>query len=36
MKHNPDIKDYRTAAFVIAINKLAQSYYDLGLADRGE
>lgn len=36
MKRNPDIKDYRTAAFVIAIQKLAQSYYDLGLADSGE
>jgi glutamate dehydrogenase (NAD(P)+) len=36
MKRNPEIKDYRTAAFVIAINKLAQSYYDLGLADSGE
>jgi glutamate dehydrogenase (NAD(P)+) len=36
MKRNPEVKDYRTAAFVIAINKLAQSYYDLGLADSGE
>jgi glutamate dehydrogenase (NAD(P)+) len=27
----PDIHDYRTAAYVIAIRKLAQSYYDLGL-----
>lgn len=36
MKRNDRIKDYRTAAFVIAINKLAQSYYDLGLADSGE
>jgi glutamate dehydrogenase (NAD(P)+) len=36
MKRNPEIKDYRTAAFVIAIKKLAQSYYDLGLADSGE
>jgi glutamate dehydrogenase (NAD(P)+) len=36
MKRNPDIHDYRTAAFVIAIRKLAQSYYDLGLADVGE
>ncbi len=36
IKHNPEIKDYRTAAFVIAIKKLAQSYYDLGLADSGE
>ncbi|MEN8169666.1 MAG: Glu/Leu/Phe/Val dehydrogenase [Pseudomonadota bacterium] len=36
MKRDPEIKDYRTAAFVIAINKLAQSYYDLGLADSSE
>jgi glutamate dehydrogenase (NAD(P)+) len=33
MKRYPEIKDYRTAAYVIAILKLAQSYYDLGLAD---
>lgn len=36
MKRTPEIHDYRTAAFVIAIRKLAQSYYDLGLADMGE
>ncbi|MDH5784922.1 MAG: Glu/Leu/Phe/Val dehydrogenase [Chromatiales bacterium] len=36
MKRNPEIGDYRTAAFVIAITKLAQSYTDLGLADGGE
>jgi glutamate dehydrogenase (NAD(P)+) len=36
MKRNPEVKDYRTAAFVIAIKKLAQSYYDLGLADSSE
>jgi hypothetical protein len=29
----PTIYDYRTAAYVIAIRKLAQSYHDLGLAD---
>jgi glutamate dehydrogenase (NAD(P)+) len=33
MKHNENIHDYRTAAYIIAIRKLAQSYYDLGLAD---
>ncbi len=33
MKHNTDIHDYRTAAYVIAIQKLAQSYYDMGLVD---
>lgn len=36
MKRNPEIHDYRTAAYVIAIRKLAQSYYDLGLAEVGE
>ncbi len=36
MKRNPDIHDYRTAAFVIAIRKLAQSYFDLGLVDAVE
>jgi len=36
MKRNPEIHDYRTAAFVIAIRKLAQSYYDLGLVDSVE
>ena len=33
MKRYPTIYDYRTAAYVIAIRKLAQSYYDPGLAD---
>jgi glutamate dehydrogenase (NAD(P)+) len=33
MKRYPTTHDYRTAAYVIAIRKLAQSYYDLGLAD---
>lgn len=32
MKEYSNIKDYRTAAFAIAISKVAQSYYDLGLA----
>lgn len=36
MKHNSEIHDYRTAAYVIAIRKLAQSYYDLGLAQTNE
>lgn len=31
MKTYPGIKDYRTAAYVMAIKKIAQSYYDLGL-----
>lgn len=33
MKNYPNIKDYRTAAYAIAITKIAQSYYDLGLAE---
>ncbi len=36
MKRIPEIHDYRTAAYVVAIRKLAQSYYDLGLADTSE
>jgi len=31
LKAYPAIKDYRTAAYVVAIAKIAQSYYDLGL-----
>jgi glutamate dehydrogenase (NAD(P)+) len=31
MKTYPAIKDYRTAAYVIAVTKIAQSYYQLGL-----
>jgi glutamate dehydrogenase (NAD(P)+) len=31
MKQYPGIRDYRTAAYVLAISKIAQSYYDLGL-----
>ena len=30
---NPNIHDYRTAAFAIAIRKIARSYYDLGLVE---
>lgn len=33
MKTHPGIKDYRTAAYAVAITKIAQSYYDLGLAE---
>jgi len=33
MRKNPNLRDYRTAAFAIAINKMAQSYYELGLAE---
>lgn len=33
MKNNENINDYRTAAFALAITKIAQSYYDLGLAE---
>ncbi len=31
MKTYPHIRDYRTAAYAIAITKIAKSYYDLGL-----
>ena len=33
MRKNPNLKDYRTAAFAIAMTKMAQSYYELGLAE---
>ena len=33
MKTYPEITDYRTAAYAIAITKIARSYYDLGLAE---
>ena len=33
MRAYPDITDYRTAAFALAIGKIAQSYYDLGLVE---
>ena len=36
MKTYTDIKDYRTAAYVVAITKVARSYYDLGLTRRPE
>lgn len=34
LRSYPHIKDYRTAAYAIAISKMAQSYYELGLATR--
>jgi glutamate dehydrogenase (NAD(P)+) len=30
-KHNPDIPDMRTAAYVVAINKVAMTYAELGI-----
>ncbi len=36
LRKNPNINDYRTAAFAIAIDKIAQSYYELGLAKPGD
>lgn len=33
MKRNQNIHDFRTAAYAIAVAKIAQSYYDLGLAE---
>ena len=32
MKNQPALGDYRTAAYAIAIGKIARSYYELGLA----
>lgn len=29
--NNPDIDDYRTAAYVIALGKLSRSYIDVGV-----
>lgn len=34
MKAHPNIKDYRTAAYALAIGKIAESYYDLGVIQR--
>jgi glutamate dehydrogenase (NAD(P)+) len=31
MKNYPDIKDYRTAAYVLAVTKIARSYHELRL-----
>jgi glutamate dehydrogenase (NAD(P)+) len=33
MKTYPHIRDYRTAAYAIAITKIAKSYYDLGMVE---
>lgn len=33
IKRNEKIRDFRTSAYSIAVAKIAQSYYDLGLAD---
>jgi glutamate dehydrogenase (NAD(P)+) len=33
LKNNENIHDYRTAAYALAISKIALSYYDLGLAE---
>ncbi|MGD8784690.1 MAG: Glu/Leu/Phe/Val dehydrogenase [Thioalkalispiraceae bacterium] len=33
IKRNQKINDFRTAAYTIAVAKIAQSYYDLGLAE---
>ena len=35
IKHNENIRDFRTAAYTVAFAKIAQSYYDLGLANPG-
>lgn len=31
MQKNPEITDFRTAAYTVAINKIARSYYELGI-----
>jgi glutamate dehydrogenase (NAD(P)+) len=37
MKRYPDIKDYRTASYALALEKIVQNYEDIGLVDtRGE
>ncbi len=33
MKKHPEIKDYRTAAYVAAPGKIVQNYEDTGLID---
>jgi len=33
LRKHDNIRDYRTAAFAIAVTKMAQSYYELGLAE---
>jgi glutamate dehydrogenase (NAD(P)+) len=30
LQTNPKVTDYRTAAYVVAISKIARSYFDLG------
>jgi len=36
MKQHPGIKDYRTAAYVLAVTKIARSYHELRLNHRSE
>ncbi len=36
LKRYPKIEDYRTAAYVVALSKLARSYSDLGLVEADE
>ncbi len=33
MKQYPEVKDYRTAAYILALNKIVQNYEDIGLID---
>jgi len=33
MKQHPEIKDYRTAAYALALGKIVQNYVDTGLID---
>lgn len=34
-KQYPDIKDYRTACYIVALDKIVQNYQDIGLIDAG-
>lgn len=36
MHKNPAIKDFRTAAYTVAINKIARSYYELGITSTSD
>jgi glutamate dehydrogenase (NAD(P)+) len=33
MKQRPEIKDYRTAAYILALGKIVQNYEDTGLIE---
>ena len=33
MKQYPEVKDYRTASYILALSKIVQNYEDIGLID---